>query len=280
MQAAQRRKAADAGVMSVADIKKRKEAEQLRREMAGKKQRSSSGAAVAKPTGTGAGASTSAGPGATVIPSPTGAAARPIGSGTGRPVHVGSTGQPSSGPSAPAAESGATAQARSEHTNAHKQSATARHKKHKSHASVSGILPPKDPSSAVGEKGVSGRLDSAQHWASQEPYISAEAAAADQLTSPRAKAEAAPSRIGAVRAGPEKKRGIETLQALVKTGKPKKKRKLPCWEAELLLVEDAVQMLKKANANPGQCHPEVLKELNAIVKRVCCTRMWYFAACP
>lgn len=68
--------------------------------------------------------------------------------------------------------------------------------------------------------------------------------------------------------------GIEQLHAFAKTGKAKKRRKLTCFEAEELLVEDAHAMLQKANANPGQCHPDVLKELQSVMKRVRCTIVW------
>ena len=95
--------------------------------------------------------------------------------------------------------------------------------------------------------------------------------AADKRATSGAKIEEGPSSAQAAYAAAEDKKGIEELEALVAKGKSKRRSrlKLNCWMAEDLLVEDAEGMLKKARANPGNCHPEVLKELNAIVKRVC-----------
>ena len=88
-----------------------------------------------------------------------------------------------------------------------------------------------------------------------------------------ANAEPGPAGVQAACVTAEDKKGMEQLEALVAKGKSKKRSRMQqnCWMAEDLLVEDAEAMLKKARANPGNCHPEVLKELNAIVKRVCST---------
>lgn len=265
----------------MADIKKRKEAEQLRREMANKRQRSAPGSAARPVAGTGAGLTPSASgiPAGGKPPSPPGG--RPAG--PGRQGHVGSTGQTTMGHNPPAADNGAATQSplvvhhdEQRNENAHTQTATARNQQQK--ANGAGSSTPKRPESAAGERGGGNGVECVQRGASQEQRATPPAAV-DRRVSAGTKGQAGPSSAQEVRAGAE---GMEELLARVntaksqgfpapKTGKPKKRRKLTCWMAEESLVEDAAAMLQKANANTGNCHPEVLKELNAVVKRVCCT---------
>jgi hypothetical protein len=253
VQAAQRRKAADAGPMSVADIKKRKEAEQLRKEMANKKQRVA-GASSTRPNGAGLQSTGSGIP----VGGPAGKPSEP-----GRPSHTARTAQNGS-----AEQSSTGAELPSE--NAHTQTAAARSQQQDTNGASN--TAPKRQGTTKQKVGPNGS-DVLQRTSSKEPRATSVGATDKRVSTASTGAEGALSSVGAVRAGGELAGGLEQLQALA--ARKARKRWVPlCWEAEKALVEDAQQMLQKANANPGQCHPEVLKELNAIIKRVCCTPRW------
>ena len=171
VQAAQRRKAADAGPISVADIKKRKQVEQLKREMANKRHRNACGAAGARASN--GGPATPGKPGGPPPPSPTGG--RPTDS---RPQdHRNSTGQTVTGRGSYTGKNGgkggdsmgASAAAQRDelrsNENAHTQTATAHHQQHQVNGVGSSAR--KRPSSAAGEPAVGNGVDTSLRGTSQ-----------------------------------------------------------------------------------------------------------------
>jgi hypothetical protein len=279
MQAAQRRKAAGSGPLSVADIRKRKEQEQLRRELQGKRARGTPDqqapaghrAAAAAPTN-----SAAAGPAAAAAPN--GTAATPTASGcTAQAQEPGAAAaaplrqRTPLGSTSPAAEVAPPCTAPGAAANDSVPNAVT-HDTARAGRECSGSLQRQAEGISHAEQDGRGTAGLAGHTRAADEEAHAKAPSTRNLTAEVAKAHGS-TLDAASAAGPAEQGSLAKLLALGTGAVAQQDRSTPrrmpsAWLAEEGLLQAAVEMLERAEKQRSKCHPEVVSALHAAVSRV------------